>query len=310
MAAHSHRSQNEVTLSMVFPKFDPARPIAIIGCGVMGAKVAWACARIGVPTRAFDTSSTVLETALGSIHGWSEGDERRRLTESLSFTTDLDRALDGAQLAFENVPEVLELKQKVHADIGRRLAADAYMGSNTSSLLCSPLADASGRPAQFFNMNFTDPRSQGLVEIMGGSKTAPETIAFALDWARAIDMIPILTRAEQMGYSFNRLWRAIKKETLQQWGRGAGNPEDIDRAWMLTFGMPYGPFGLMDQVGLATILKIEERYFEASGDENDRPPKALYEKVARGELGVATGKGFYSYPDPAYERPEWLKGGS
>lgn len=295
---------------MVFPKFDPARPIAIIGCGVMGAKVAWACARIGIPTRAFDTSATVLEAALGAIHGWSEGEERRRLTESLSFTTDLERALDGAQLAFENVPEVLELKQKVHADIGRRLADDAYMGSNTSSLLCSPLADASGRPDRFFNMNFTDPHSQGLVEIMGGSKTAPETIAFALDWAKAIDMIPILTRAEQMGYSFNRLWRAIKKEVLQQWGRGAGYPEDIDRAWMLTFGMPYGPFGLMDQVGLATILKIEERYFEASGDESDRPPQALYDMVARGELGVASGRGFYTYPDPAYERPGWLKAGS
>ena len=308
MAAHSHRSQNEVTLSMVFPKFDPARPIAIIGCGVMGAKAAWAFARIGVPTRAFDTSSTVLETALGSIHGWSEGDERRRLTESLSFTTDLDRALDGAQLAFENVPEGLELKQKVHADIGRRLAADAYMGSNTSSLLCSPLADASGRPTQFFNMNFTDPRSQGLVEIMGGSKTAPETIAFALDWTRAIDMIPILTRAEQIGYSFNRLWRAIKKETLQQWGRGAGNPEDIDRAWMLTFGTPYGPFGLMDQIGLPTILKIEETYHAASGEESDRPPAMLKAMIEDGRTGLASGRGFYTYPDPAYEKPDFLKG--
>ena len=77
---------------------------------------------------------------------------------------------------------------------------------------------------------------------------------------------------------------------------------------MLTFAMPYGPFGLMDQVGLATILKIEEAYFAASGEESDRPPRALYDKVARGELGVATGRGFYTYPDPAYERPDWLKG--
>jgi len=145
---------------------------------------------------------------------------------------------------------------------------------------------------------------------MGGSKTAPETIEFALGWAKAIRMIPIVTRAEQMGYSFNRLWRAIKKEVLQQWGRGAADPEDIDRAWMLTFGTPYGPFGLMDQVGLATILKIEERYSEASGDQADRPPQRLYDMVERGELGVATGKGFYAYPNPAYERPDWLKGGA
>jgi 3-hydroxybutyryl-CoA dehydrogenase len=295
---------------MSFPAFDPTRPIAIIGCGVMGAKVAWACARTGIPTRAFDTSASQLETSLGQIHGWSEGEERQRLASSLTFTTDLDRALAGAQLAFENVPEDLALKQRVHADIGRRSEPDAYMGSNTSSLLCSPLADASGRPQRFFNMNFTDPRSQGLVEIMGGTETAPQTIAFAIAWAKAIGMVPILTRRENMGYSFNRLWRAIKKEVLSQVGKGYGDPEDIDRAWMLTFGTPYGPFGLMDQVGLATILKIEERYFEASGDESDRPPAMLYAMVERGELGVATGKGFYTYPEPAYERPGWLKGGS
>ncbi len=295
---------------MSFPAFDPSRPIAVIGCGVMGAKVAWASARAGIPTRAFDTSAKQLETALGQIHGWSEGEERRALVESLAFTTDLDRALDGAQLAFENVPEVLDLKQRIHADIGKRLQADGYMGSNTSSLLCSPLADASGRPTRFFNMNFTDPRSQGLVEIMGGSETAPETIAFAIAWAKAIGMVPILTRRENMGYSFNRLWRAIKKEVLHQVDQGTGNPEDIDRAWMLTFGTPYGPFGLMDQVGLATILKIEDTYFKASGDESDRPPKMLAAMVERGDLGVASGKGFYTYPDPAYERPEWLKAGS
>jgi 3-hydroxybutyryl-CoA dehydrogenase len=295
---------------MSFPAFDPTRPIAVIGVGVMGAKVAWACARAGIPTRAYDTSAVQLERSLGEIHGWSEGEERQRVAGNLSFTSDLDRALDGAQLAFENVPEDLSLKQRIHAEIGRRLGADAYMGSNTSSLLCSPLANASGRPQRFFNMNFTDPRSQGLVEIMGGDKTAPETIAFARAWAEAIRMIPILTRAEQMGYSFNRLWRAIKKEVLQQWGRGSGDPADIDRAWMLTFGTPYGPFGLMDQVGLATILKIEERYHEASGDESDRPPQKLYDMVEHGRLGVATGEGFYTYPNPAYERPEWLKGGA
>jgi 3-hydroxybutyryl-CoA dehydrogenase len=293
---------------MQVPAFDPSRPIAVIGMGVMGAKVAWACARKGIPTRAFDTSADQLARSAAAILTWSEGDERALLDRSLTTTTDLDRALDGVQLAFENVPEDLDLKRRVHADIGRRLAPAVLMGSNTSSLLCTPLAEASGRPARFFNMNFTDPRDQGLVEIMGGAATAPETIAFALAWAKAIGMVPILTRHERMGYSFNRLWRAIKKEVLQQWSRGSADPEAIDRAWMLTFGTPYGPFGLMDQVGLATILKIEERYFEASGDESDRPPKRLYDMVARGELGLATGKGFYSYPDPAYARPGWLKG--
>ena len=167
---------------MTLSAFDPARPIAIIGFGVMGAKVAWACARKGIPARAYDTSADQLERSLSLIRGWSEGEERKALDASLTITHDLDEALAGAQLAFENVPEVMELKQRIHGDIGRRLSADAYMGSNTSSMLCKPLAEASGRPERFFNMNFTDPRHQGLVEIMGGSKTAPETIAFALAW--------------------------------------------------------------------------------------------------------------------------------
>jgi 3-hydroxybutyryl-CoA dehydrogenase len=293
---------------MRFPDFDPARPIAVIGCGVMGAKVAWACARAGIPTRAYDTSGEQLDRSLTLIRGWSNDPERRTLDAALMPTRDLDQALSGAQLAFENVPEDLALKQRVHAEIGAKLAPEAYMGSNTSSLPCSPLAQASGRPQRFFNMNFTDPRDQGLVEIMGSIETAAETTAFARAWAKAIGMVPILTRRDTMGYSFNRLWRAIKKEVLQQWGSGQSEPEDLDRAWMLTFGTPYGPFGLMDMVGLKTILKIEEAYLAASGDESDRPPLQLYEMVARGELGVATGKGFYSYPNPAYGRPGWLKG--
>ena len=293
---------------MTLPAFDPARPIAIIGFGVMGAKVAWACARKGIPARAYDTSADQLERSLSLIRGWSEGEERKALDAGLTITHDLDEALAGAQLAFENVPEVMDLKQRLHADVGRRLSADAYMGSNTSSMLCTPLADASGRPERFFNMNFTDPRHQGLVEIMGGSKTAPEAIAFALAWAKAIGMVPLLTRKEIMGYSFNRLWRAIKKEVLHQVDKGYADPHDIDRAWMLTFGTPYGPFGLMDQIGLPTILKIEETYHAASGDESDRPPAMLKAMIHDGRTGLASGRGFYSYPDPAFEKTDFLKG--
>ncbi len=293
---------------MTLPAFDPARPIAVIGCGVMGAKVAWACARKGIPTRAYDISAEQLERSFALIRSWSEGEERKTLDASLVATSSLDGALSGAQLAFENVPEVMELKQRIHADIGRRLGVDAYMGSNTSSMLCTPLAEASGRPARFFNMNFTDPRHQGLVEIMGGSKTAPETILFALTWAKAIGMVPLVTRKEIMGYSFNRLWRAIKKEVLHQVDKGYAEPEDIDRAWMLTFGTPYGPFGLMDQIGLKTILKIEETYHAASGEESDRPPAMLKAMIEDGRTGLASGQGFYTYPDPVFERPGFLKG--
>ncbi len=290
------------SLVRTFRPFDPTRPVAVIGAGVMGAKVAWASARAGVPTRLYDVSAPALQAAVERILGWSEGAERERLAANLAGTERLDDALAGAQLAFENVPEDLALKRSVLADLDARLGADAYLGSNASALPCSPLAVATQRPDRFFNMNWSDPRTSRLVELMGSPKTDPGTIAFALGWARRIGMIPILVRQEQMGYSFNRIWRVIKKEVLRQIEAGVATPEDIDRAWMLAFGMGYGPCGLMDRVSLPSIRKVELAYFADTGDPSDRPPAFL-------DRMIAEGRGFYHNPDPEYRDPDWLTAG-
>ncbi len=287
--------------------FDPARPIAIIGLGIMGTKVAWACARAGIPTRLYDADAAQIESALHTALSWSTGEEQLRLRDRLQPADHLAGALADVQLAFENVPEKLALKQSVHRDIGALLTETAWQGSNTSSLLCTPIAEASGRPDRFFCLNFNDPRTSRLVELMPGSKTSDACQTFAKAWARHIGMVPVTTRREQMGYSSNRLWREIKKEALRQIGNGYSTPEDIDRAWMLNWGTLQGPCGLMDDVGLHTILSVEQSYFEASGDESDRPPQFLVDMVERGELGTAAGKGFYTYPDPAYRAPDFLR---
>ncbi|MSR02685.1 MAG: hypothetical protein EXR94_08100 [Gemmatimonadetes bacterium] len=139
------------SLVQTFPPFDPTRPVAVIGAGVMGAKVAWAS------TRLYDVSAPALQAAVERILGWSEGAERDRLAANLAGTERLDDALAGAQLAFENVPEDLALKRSVLADLDARLGADAYLGSNASALPCSPLAVATERPDRFFDMNWSDP---------------------------------------------------------------------------------------------------------------------------------------------------------
>lgn len=151
-------------------------------------------------------------------------------------------------------------------------------------------------------MNWSDPRTSRLVELMGSPKTDPGTIAFALAWARRIGMIPIRVRHEQMGYSFNRIWRVIKKEVLRQIAAGVATPEDIDRAWMLAFGMSYGPCGLMDSVSLRSIRNVELAYFADTGDPTDRPPAFL-------DRMIAEGRGFYRHPDPEYRDPDWLTAG-
>ncbi len=294
-------------MSKKLVEFDVTRPVAIIGTGVMGTKVAWACARAGLSTRLFDTEAGKAASAKALALTWSEGAERQAVEKNLHVVTSLETALDGAQLGFENVPERLGLKQEVHRQIAALLDEDAYLGSNASSLTCTPLAESSGRPDRYFNLNFADPRNMQLVELMTCGDTAAETIAFAKTWARAIGMIPIWVRKEQLGYSFNRLWRVIKKEVLRQIAEGYSTARDIDRTWMLSFGVEQGPCGLMDDIGLHSILAIEKVYHEDSGEPSDRPPDFLVGMVERGEVGVPSGQGFYTYPDPEYRQPGFLE---
>ncbi len=289
-------------------RFDPAAPIAIVGMGVMGTKVAWATARAGIPVRAYDVDAAMLAGSVARAREWGSPEDRARVERNLEPRSGLSDALAGVQLAFENVPEDLELKRRVLAQVESLLSPRAWLGTNTSSLLCSDLALALTRPERFFALNFSDPRFMRLAELMGGPDTAPATIEFAQDWARAIGMIPIVVRKEQMGYSFNRLWRVIKKEVLRQIAEGYTTPHDIDRAWMLAFGTPFGPCGLMDEIGMNTVRKIEAAYHQASGDPADQPPRFLSEMIARNQLGVASGQGFYRYPDPEYRQPGFVEG--
>jgi 3-hydroxybutyryl-CoA dehydrogenase len=114
-------------------------------------------------------------------------------------------------------------------------------------------------------------------------------------------------KAFETGFIFNRVWRAIKKECLHLVDDGVATHEDVDRAWMIATGGRAGPFGMMDMVGLDVVRDIEMVYYRESGDELDAPPRLLLDKIERGELGIKTGKGFYTHPYPAYQAPGWLK---
>lgn len=291
---------------MIDRSFDRGRPIAIIGAGVMGTKVAWASARAGIETRLFDTEAGKARDSIARAGTWGNDAIREAVGANLHAAEDLTTALADVQLVFENVPEKLALKQRVLAELSQLVGPDAFVGSNASSLLCSPLAEACQRPEDFFCLNFTDPRSQRLVELMGCTVTAAATIRFARAWARHIGMVPVQVQKEQMGYSFNRLWRVIKKEALRQIADGYSTPENIDRAWMLTFGTPYGPCGLMDEIGLHSVLNVERAYHDASLDDADRPPQFLIDMVARHDWGEITGRGFYDHPNPRYRQPGFL----
>jgi len=288
--------------------------IAIIGAGTMGQQVSWACLANGIGVQLFDASEDALQRAEKTLLQWFSEDkanDHEKYLANLVIAGSLEEALLDVDLVFENIPEVLELKRNIHAEIDRLLPEHALQGTNASSLVCSKIASVTSRPDRFFNMNFSFPRAgDRLVEVMPNPQTSSSTLEVAEAWARKIGMIPITLKKENMGYVQNRIWRAIKKECLSLLAKGMTTADDIDRGYILNTGSEFGPCALMDLVGLQTVAKIEQAYYEESGDPTDRPPQFLLDMVEAGQTGVATNKGFYSYPNPAYEDPDWLTGGS
>ena len=133
--------------------FDSGRPVLIIGTGVMGSLVAWACARSGMPVHAFDAETGRAQAALDECLGWSPEDEQRIVKTNFQVFDNLEQASSGVQLAFENTYEDLAVKTEILGRVARLLPPHVFMGSNASSLPSSPLAEASGRPDRFFNIN-------------------------------------------------------------------------------------------------------------------------------------------------------------
>jgi 3-hydroxybutyryl-CoA dehydrogenase len=222
---------------------------------------------------------------------------------------DLVGSLKDADLVIEAVPENLELKRKVWAQLDSLAPKGSILATNSSSIPVSRIESATRRPEKCLNIHFYQiGTGANVVDVMGGSKTSPETIELARQFVRSIGCIPLSVKREILGFCFNSIWRAIKKQTLYMWGNGFVDFRDIDRAWMVIYNQSQGPFGIMDVVGLDVVYDIEMSYYSESKDPRDIPPEALKDMIDRKELGVKTGKGFYTYPNPEYGEPEFLKG--
>jgi 3-hydroxybutyryl-CoA dehydrogenase len=204
------------------------------------------------------------------------------------------------------VSEKIDIKRRVFAEIDRYLKPDGIIGTNTSSIPGSKLASATSRPQVCFNFNVSLVDSKKN-EVMGNPLTTQETIDSALRFFEEIGLITVLVKKEIMGYIGNRIWRAVKKECLKLIAGGYATPDDIDRAYILDNDTTVGPCALMDKIGLKTVYDIEMIYYEASGDPDDKPPEFLRKMVEEGKVGVKSGEGFYTYPNPRYQQPGWLE---
>ncbi|MBU2547845.1 MAG: 3-hydroxyacyl-CoA dehydrogenase family protein [Proteobacteria bacterium] len=291
--------------------------VAVVGTGVLGAQIATLSACFDYQVAAYDPDEQAFRrvhqhlasviAAAGqpppvSLEDWNESAEAVRICPSLA------EALQDADLVIEASPENLESKRRVFAEMDALAPPRAILATNSSSIPISRIESATGRPERCLNIHFYFPvLGSTMVDVMGGARTTAEVFETGKDWVRSIGCVPLTVKKESLGFCFNRVWRAIKKETLHMWADGFVDFQDVDRAWMLFSGMPYGPFGLMDNVGLDVVYGVEMVYYNESRDPRDHPPRALKDMIDRGELGAKTGRGFYIYPDPDYARPDFLK---
>jgi 3-hydroxybutyryl-CoA dehydrogenase len=278
---------------------------AVMGAGTMGHGIAQVLAMSGIETRLFDVASEQLKTARDRV--WAnleKGVERKKVSQEqmlaakdvLTFTTDLEAATVGVQVVVEAVPERIELKTEIFRDLGERLPSDVLLGTNTSSLSITAIAEAARSPERVLGMHFFNPvHLMKLVEVVRTEHTSDAAANCALDLARRMGKEPIDVR-DAPGFASSRLGIAIGMEAIRMVESGVASAEDIDKAMTLGYGFPMGPLRLTDLVGLDVRLSIAEYLRETLG-ERFEPPQLLREMVSRGDLGRKSGHGFYEWPN-------------
>ncbi|MFE7114390.1 3-hydroxyacyl-CoA dehydrogenase family protein [Streptomyces sp. NPDC057654] len=290
-------------MGLTLPTGIEQRPVAVIGAGTLGRRIALMFATRGGLVRIYDKSEpageaakTYVEQNVAEVAARVEGGTPGRV----EVTDDLAEALAGAWLTVEAIPERLDLKKSVFADLDARAEPDAILASNSSSYPTSQFIDRVGHPERVVNMHFYMPPVQNAVDLMANGQTDPAVLAFLKEKLPAYGVFPFEAHKESTGFIFNRIWAAIKRESLEVVAEGVSTPQDVDRMWEINMGTPAGPFRMMDHVGLDVVLDIEEHYAAELPGLPTGPRELLKRYVEAGHLGVKTARGFYDdYPADA-----------
>ena len=262
--------------------------VSIIGVGYLGKQIAERSALKGYTIRLYDTNVEDLEKFSNKL-------KLKKAPEKITSHETIEDAVKDADLIIEAVPELLELKREIFKVIDKTAQPNAIIATNSSSIPVSKLEDVVARKDKLLNIHFYNLITMPMADIMRGTKTSDETFEKGKKWVESIDITPLIVKKECYGFVFNRVWRAIKKESMKIWAGGYADLDEVDKAWRIFTGMEIGPFQFMDQIGLDVIYDIEMSYYKKSGIEDDKPPQALKDMVDKGNLGQKTKKGFYTY---------------
>jgi 3-hydroxyacyl-CoA dehydrogenase len=259
---------------------------AVVGAGTMGGEIAQAIANSEIPVVLKDVEQRSLERAsekAGPLWG-----------ELITPTTSYGEFGD-VDFVIEAVPERMELKKAVFAQLDAVTPGHAILASNTSSLSITEMGLCTTRPEQVVGFHCFYPASTNrLVEVIEGDDTSPETAQAAANFAQAIRKTPIRC-ADVPGFVVNRILTAAVSEVWRHQEQTGLDPAELDRLVTDAKAAPIGPFALADVLGLDTVLHVTE-YLEECYGERFFVPERMRELVAAGELGSKSGKGFFEHP--------------
>ncbi|OYD60954.1 3-hydroxyacyl-CoA dehydrogenase [Rhodococcus sp. OK302] len=294
--------------------------ITVLGAGVLGGQIAWHSAFKGKTVVVYDITETAIEQCRAAHEqyagiylaavGASEDDialTRVRLT----YTTDLAASVAEADLVIEAVPEIPSVKTSVYEEMAEYLPERTLIATNSSTLLPRDFAAATGRPDKYCALHFANLIwMMNVVEIMAHPGTSKDTLTAVVEFGIEIGMLPIAVQKEQNGYVLNTWFVALLNAAMTLVTNEVSTPEDVDRTYLISNrGAPLGPMGLIDMVGMKTTFDV---LFHWGNENNDEQMllNAGYIKekfLDKGNLGMKTGQGFYSYPNPAYQNSDFLE---
>ncbi len=284
---------------------------AVVGAGTMGGQIAQTIAAAGIPVVLKDISSELVQAGLDEARNVTSG-QANKLAEKGKITADQAQAqieevmarIDGTtsyeafgdvDFVIEAVPERMEIKQAVFAELDAATPGHAILASNTSSLSITEIAEATLRPEKVVGFHYFYPASiMPLIEIVEGEETSAETVTAALTLAQAIRKQPI-TCAEVPGFVVNRILNSGTSEIWREQEQKGLSIKAIDEGVGAAGVIPMGPYFLVNLLGLDTVLHVAEHLAESYGPERFYVPKGMQKLVSEGKLGAKTGgEGFYS----------------
>jgi 3-hydroxyacyl-CoA dehydrogenase len=293
--------------------------VTLAGSGVLGSQIAFQTAFHGYAVMVYDINDDILEKSkttfkiLGNSYKADLNASQKQIDDTmdrLSFSSDLAKAVANADLVIESVPENPSIKKDFYKKLAAVAPEKTIFASNSSTMLPSQFAESTGRPAQFAALHFANEIwKHSTAEIMGHPGTDADVFDTLVAFAKSIGMVALPLKKEQPGYIVNSLLVPLLSAGLDLLVRGVADVHTIDKTWMVATGAPTGPFAILDVVGITTAYNINKMEAEKTGD-SDKQKIVEYLKehfVDKRKLGVATGEGFYTYPNPSFIDADFLK---